>query len=67
MSWKYTVSGTAWKYLVSGVEWFYQVTSSNTWKYAVGIQETEPSGWILTDGYWDDEGVWVDGAIWNEP
>jgi hypothetical protein len=34
-----------------------------TW-HEIGIAPEAP--WILDNGTWNDEGIWVDGEVWND-
>lgn len=35
--------------------------------YPFGASDDEITGdWILTDGTWDDSGVWIDTETWND-
>ena len=40
-----------------------QVTSTNT---SIPTSESETGVWILALNTWDDAGVWLDSATWND-
>ncbi len=60
-------------YIITTSNIKYSANNANESNYSIeditpdgyGVNETEDP-WILAEGFWNDDGRWVDGAEWND-
>ena len=52
----------AWWFKITPVEWRFSIDQQNEWTFKI-----VPAGyWILRDGTWDDNGIWIDTETWRD-
>ena len=51
-----------WKFIIKQILWLFSITQTSEWTFKI-----IPSGyWILRDGYFDDNGIWMDSETWKD-
>ena len=51
-----------WKFFIKQVKWLFKITQQDDWNFKI-----IPAGyWILREGFWDDNGIWMDTEVWND-
>jgi len=54
--------GASWVFKLFVYSWKFVITRQNEWTFKI-----IPAGyWILRDGFWDDNGIWVDAETWRD-
>ena len=57
------ITATIWNFVVRATGWRFKVDREGSWTFKV----TPSTYWILKDGYWDNDGIWVNHEIWRIP
>jgi len=64
LGWKFKITRIgAWWFKITPIEWRFSIERENEWTFKIAV----PSGdWILREGYWDDNGIWMDSETWKD-
>ena len=51
-----------WVFKISRLGWKFGVAQEDDWNFVI-----IPAGfWILRDGFWEDNGIWIDSETWKD-
>ena len=57
------ITTTIWNFVIKQFGWKFSIDQQNEWTFKI-----VPAGyWILRDGYWDNNGIWINSEVWKIP